>query len=68
MKKIEDPWDIPPEKYEEPSVNVFCGDCDERFDEDKVEFTGICEDDQGRDRMSFICPRCGKDQTSFRYG
>lgn len=65
---IDQPWDVPPEKYEEPPVRVLCPDCDMRFDEDKVECTGICEDDQGRDRLSFICPRCNNEQESFRYG
>lgn len=61
------PWDEPPERYIDP-VKVYCSKCDRRFDEDKVECTGISEDDMGRDRLAFICPDCGTSQESFRYG
>lgn len=56
----------PPEYYQ-PPVMVYCPDCDVRFCEDNVEYVGISEDDFGRDRLTFLCPKCGKEQESFRY-
>ena len=49
-------------------ITVRCPDCDQQFDENKVEYLGISEDIMGRDRMAFVCPTCGRDQESFRYG
>ncbi len=46
-------------------ICVTCPTCGE-FDEEKVEFVGISEDMQGRDRMTFVCPKCGKTVTSYR--
>ena len=45
---------------------VRCTECDEEFDETEVEFVDIEEDDFGRDRMTFVCPVCGKMVKSFR--
>jgi hypothetical protein len=41
---------------------------DEHFDENRIEFLGISEDIMGRDRLAFVCPKCKKDQESYRYG
>lgn len=52
----------------EPKVQVFCGDCQTYFDEEKVEFVDIEENMQGEDVETFICPLCGKKVRSKRYG
>ena len=48
-------------------IIVRCPRCDESFDENKVEFLGISEDIMGRDRLIFVCPKCKKEQESYRY-
>ena len=48
-------------------ISVRCPNCDEHFDENKVEFLGISEDIMGRDRLAFVCPKCKKEQESYRY-
>jgi hypothetical protein len=47
-------------------IYVRCGKCREEFDERKVKFLNIEEDIQGRDLMTFECPKCKTDQTSYR--
>jgi len=51
-----------------PSIMVRCPECDESFDEHAVIATGISEDLMGRDVLEFICPSCGKDRKSLRFG
>lgn len=36
--------------------------------EKEVQFVNIEEDEQGRDQLTFICPRCGEEHTSMRFG
>lgn len=50
----------------EPKIQVFCGDCQTYFDEEKVEFVDIEEDVLGHDVMTFKCPICKKKQRSKR--
>ena len=45
---------------------VMCLRCHKKFEEEKVEFLGISEDEFGRDRMQFRCPACRTEQESFR--
>ena len=40
----------------------------DRVDEKNVEFVDISEDFEGRDRLTFVCPDCGENHTSFRLG
>jgi hypothetical protein len=47
-------------------VNLSCNK--ERVDEREVEFVDICEDFEGRDRLTFVCPECKKHHTSLRFG
>jgi len=47
-------------------ILVFCQDCNEWRLETLVEIQGIEEDFDGRDKLSFMCDRCGKFQQSFR--
>ena len=47
-------------------VMVFCQNCNEWRQENLVEFQGIEEDFDGRDKLSFVCDRCNEFQQSFR--
>ncbi len=51
-----------------PPIRVYCLECQEWIDEIDVEVTGIEEDFQGRDVLTFVCPDCKTDQKSFRVG
>jgi len=50
------------------TIFVRCSTCKEDFDEQKVEFLNIEEDIQGRDIMTFKCPKCQTKQRSHRFG
>lgn len=54
--------------YFERPIRVMLPCIQEFMDERKVEFIDICEDFEGRDRMTFKCPSCGKTHTSLRFG
>ena len=56
------------EAMSEKMIQVFCGDCQTYFDEEKVEFVDIEEDIQGHDVMTFKCPICKKEKRSKRLG
>jgi hypothetical protein len=49
-------------------IYVRCSNCKENFDENKVEFLNIEEDMQGRDILTFGCPKCKETQKSLRRG
>lgn len=52
--------------YREIKVVLSCtGDY---VNEKDVEFVDISEDIQGRDKMTFVCPECGEQHTSYRLG
>ena len=53
--------------YGPKRIRVYCEDCKKEVDESEVEFVDICEDPQGRDLLTFICP-CGSHQQSLRFG
>jgi hypothetical protein len=60
--------DIPDlEAYERP-ITVILSCTKERMNEQEVTFLNIAEDIQGRDCLTFVCPKCGQDHTSFRFG
>lgn len=43
--------------------------CTKEFiNEEDVEFIDISEDSQGRDKLTFKCPKCGETHTSYRLG
>ena len=54
-------------KYEK-KISVHCSNCPKWIDEKKVEFVDIEEDIQGHDLLTFICPECGTQQKSKRFG
>lgn len=48
-------------------IYVNCKNCG-RISQDKdTEFVDIEEDFQGRDILTFICKKCGKQQKSLRF-
>lgn len=51
--------------YERP-IYVVQSCNGERVEEVEVEFLGIEEDMQGRDRLTFRCPECHEEHTSYR--
>ena len=54
------------EKYR--VIRVYCSRCKEQFDENNVKFLDIAEDFQGRDLLTFECPKCKTTQESLRVG
>ena len=75
LLSIPDPIMLPGTKREQttlqdhiskPTICVTCSDCQERFNEEKVEIYGIEEGFRGEDVVTFKCPLCGKDQKSLR--
>lgn len=40
----------------------------ERVSEDRVKAVDIEEDIQGRDVLTFVCPECGQEHKSLRFG
>jgi DNA-directed RNA polymerase subunit M/transcription elongation factor TFIIS len=55
-------------RHYEPAVQVVLSCDGDRISEDEVEFINIEEDIQGRDRLTFKCPRCHENHTSYRLG
>ena len=55
------------EQYKPPVVVVLSCNQD-RVPETEVEFLDISEDIQGRDLLTFKCPECGEEHTSYRLG
>lgn len=54
-------------KQYQAKITVRCRECKSEFDETTIpEFTGIEEDEFGRDVVSFKCPNCGEDTDSLR--
>ena len=49
-------------------ITVTCPDCVMDFDEKTVESVDIAEDFMGKDRLTFVCPKCGKTVESIRRG
>ena len=49
-------------------IYVRCKTCDEWIDEDTTEFVNIEEDFQGRDILTFKCPKCKTKSESLRRG
>ena len=47
-------------------VTLTC--TNERISETDVEIINIEEDIQGRDLLTFICPKCKKQHTAYRLG
>jgi uncharacterized Zn-finger protein len=48
---------------------VDCNECGKRFNEGEIiDFIEIRSNDQGYDILEFICPYCGKQTISGRYG
>lgn len=54
--------------YFERKVKVVLSCNGDYVNEDEVEFLDICEDFQGRDKVTFVCPECGETHTSYRLG
>ena len=52
----------------EREITVLLPCTGEKLSESKVEFDNIEEDFQGRDWLTFTCPRCNQKHQSFRYG
>ncbi len=52
----------------EKQIQVVLSCTGEYFPEEEVEFGGIREDMEGRDLLTFICPKCGEEHTSYRLG
>ena len=52
----------------ERTIRVHCTKCNEWMDEGTVEATNIEEDFQGRDNLTFICPKCETTNKSLRVG
>jgi hypothetical protein len=48
-----------------PTILLSCNG--ERIDAEAVEFEDIAEDMQGRDVVTFTCPRCGQTHQSNVY-
>lgn len=57
-----------PDEYTERKVTVYCNTCKEWINEETTGFLDIAEDIQGRDLMSFRCPKCKEVSTSYRRG
>ncbi len=53
--------------YYEKKIMVTCTSCG-RIPEDEVEFRNIEEDMQGKDVLTFKCPKCGEVRSSHRLG
>jgi DNA-directed RNA polymerase subunit RPC12/RpoP len=53
-----------------PVIYVHCNACDKTFDENEITDPeiGIEENERGQDVVSFVCPKCGKETTSLRFG
>lgn len=52
-------------------IFVECRECHQRTYEDELkdeDVTNIEEDIRGYDVLSFVCPKCGKETRSHRYG
>lgn len=47
---------------------VKCRECGEEHDTEKVRFLNIEEDFQGRDVMTFVCPKTGTSTSSLVFG
>jgi hypothetical protein len=58
-----DAW---PEYDPEPTVLLSC--CWEHAPQSEVTFLDIAEDPQGRDVLTFVCPRCHRYHTSHIFG
>lgn len=56
-----------PDELKVPKIYVMCAICGTRYEEDKIEITGIEENLQGQDVVSFECPNCGEDVRSVRF-
>jgi hypothetical protein len=52
--------------YDRP-IKVVLACTAEWVNEKEVEVTDINEDAAGRDWLTFVCPRCGREHESFRY-
>jgi ribosomal protein L44E len=52
----------------ERKINVYCKQCERWMDENTVKFVDICEDDRGRDLLTFECSNCDTTQKSLRVG
>jgi hypothetical protein len=50
----------------EPTVYVYCRNCNNRIDENKVKCTNIEENERGQDVVTFKCPFCNQETTSLR--
>ena len=49
-------------------ISVHCSKCNAWIEEESVEFVNIEEDFQGKDMLTFICPKCKTTQKSHRVG
>lgn len=54
--------------HERGAIRVYAECCQEWIDERDVHPTNIEEDIQGRDVLTFDCPRCGYEHKSLRVG
>jgi len=52
----------------ENAIMVNCKKCNMSVDEEKVSTLNIEEDFEGRDVLTFLCPKCGTVQRSLRRG
>lgn len=53
--------------YERP-IKVVLSCTGDYEDEQNVQFLNIEEDFQGRDLMTYVCPKCGQEHKSYRLG
>lgn len=58
----DDFWDWE-EDFLPVEVHIPCKDI--YIDEDSVKVVNIQEDMQGKDLLTFICPECGEEHTSY---
>lgn len=56
--------------YADPPIYVECRHCQQRYDENEIidRDINIEEDTFGRDVLTFICPKCGVETRSLRFG
>ena len=57
------PWRSP-----RPVIRVRLACVDDWINESKVKILNVEEDIQGRDILTFTCPKCGEEHKSLRVG
>lgn len=49
-------------------ATVYCTECKEEHNVEEVKFVNIEEDEQGYDKLTFVCPNTGKTLQSLVRG